>query len=270
MGGSAHVALIVKGIRENGVRASLLIPYSEMGHKLKNTKIKGHFSGVPFCYMNNTTGHSNNKVKAFFQIYQGMVNTGIYLFKRYLKGKRDVVIIGTPNLIKFFPVILVCYIFRIPFYIWAVEKMSFLYKDRGGANRIDYFGFKWAEIILPKIAKGFIVISTALKKYYEDSNKKIKIMLSPILISNKNSNSISKQTENIKEEQQIAINLVEITENSGVFTGKFILMKKTDEGVSGIGVNINDTIIAVYYDQKTADGPPCDVVTSANVTEVKI
>jgi len=83
-------------------------------------------------------------------------------------------------------------------------------------------------------------------------------------------NVVSVIVKNIKEEQQIAINLVEITENSGVFTGKFILMKKTDEGVSGIGVNINDTIIAVYYDQKTADGPPCDVVTLANVTKVKI
>jgi hypothetical protein len=73
--------------------------------------------------------------------------------------------------------------------------------------------------------------------------------------------------KNIKEEEQIAINLVEITKNSGVFTGKFVLMKKTDEVVSGLEVNINDTLVAVYYDEKTVNGTPRDVIASANVTE---
>lgn len=80
-------------------------------------------------------------------------------------------------------------------------------------------------------------------------------------------NVVSVIIKNINEEEQIAINLVEITENSGVFTGKFVLMKRTDELVSGLEGNINDTIVAVYYDKKTVNGTPRDVSASANVTE---
>jgi len=79
---------------------------------------------------------------------------------------------------------------------------------------------------------------------------------------------ISVVIKNINEEQKMVLKLVEVTDNSGVFTRKVLLMKKTNEFVSGLGmmgVNINDSIVAVYYDEKTLDGKARDLVASANI-----
>lgn len=119
----------------------------------------------------------------------------------------------------------------------------------------------------PKPADGMIELDKTEYSIGERANVIVKD--ADMNIDTTERNVVGVIIKNIKEEEQIAINLVENTENSGVFTGKFILMKKTDEFVSGIAVNINDTIIAVYYDEKMVNGTPCDVIASANVTEVK-
>lgn len=119
----------------------------------------------------------------------------------------------------------------------------------------------------PKPADGMIELDK--KEYSIGERANVIVKDADMNIDTTERNVVGVIIKNIKEEEQIAINLVENTENSGVFTGKFILMKKTDEFVSGIAVNINDTIIAMYYDEKTVNGTPCNVVASANVTEVK-
>lgn len=81
--------------------------------------------------------------------------------------------------------------------------------------------------------------------------------------------SIGVIVKSIRGKEHVATNLDEITESSGVFIGRFMLMNKTDEVIPGIGVIINDTITVVYYDEKNVNGMPIDVVTMAKVTGVE-
>jgi len=79
---------------------------------------------------------------------------------------------------------------------------------------------------------------------------------------------VSVVIKNANKGEQIPMDLFEISENSGVFVGKFMLMKETDESIPGIGANINDTISAIYYDKNTVNGTPCVFIALANVTGV--
>src|SRR5215203_1350104 len=46
---SVHVSLLIKGLRQNGLNASLIIPYGQKREALAASKTKyGHYDGVPF------------------------------------------------------------------------------------------------------------------------------------------------------------------------------------------------------------------------------
>ena len=187
MAGSAHAELFVKGLRKNGIKAFLIIPETNLIGNVANVKrMKGHFNGVPYFYMSNHATRSLNPLKKIFETYQGMTNAALLIFRRWLRRKLDVVIIGTPDLLRYFPIVFICYVLKIPIFIWAVEKMSLNVDFTGYRGRLSFFGYKLAENYLAHFANGYIVISTFLKKYYSNNIKDSKIMISPILV---NSNS---------------------------------------------------------------------------------
>lgn len=182
--GSAHAALIVRGLRKNKKKAYLMIPYGGIiGVNTGNERIKGHYGGVPYFYMNKKTTRSSNVIKSFFEIYSGMINSAFFLFKRKLMKKKDVIIIGNPDVSRYFPIIFCCILLRIPFYIWAVERnTSDTWMTKYKSGIIKYLGFKIAETILPRFSSGVMVISTRLRNLYYKYLSKNKIIIYPILV----------------------------------------------------------------------------------------
>lgn len=180
---SAHARLIVKGLRKQGENASLIIPYGQStGSRNGNHRSRGHSDGVPYIYANGTTQRSENQVIRLFQNFKGMMGSARLLYKRRKKKRLDAVIIGTPDTIRYLPVIFTCIILRIPLYIWAVEKMS-LQKDKAALkHHFRYLGHVLTERFLPRFAHGYMVISSLLEQHYRRYLPAAKILKWPILV----------------------------------------------------------------------------------------
>ncbi len=197
MAGSAHARLMVRGFRKNNVNAYLIIPFGIMGEMAGNTKVKGHDKGVPFIYMNGTTKHSKFAIVSFFQVLTGVLNTALLIYKK--RKRLDAVILGTPDFVKYFPIILFLILFRIPFFIWAVEKMTLSTELTGIKGKIRNLGYILSEQILPSFANGILVISNRLKNYYQTYLPARKILLTPVLVDKENENGDYKENAEVYE-----------------------------------------------------------------------
>jgi glycosyltransferase involved in cell wall biosynthesis len=181
--GSAHARLIIKGFRRLGISAFLIIPHGQsIGNHEGNIRLKGRLEGVPFFYLNGTTSRPGNQIIRFIQDYIGMVKGARLLVKRRKRRRLDAVIIGTPDFIRYFPVIFTCILFKIPMFIWAVEKMTLKKDQIDIKHRIRCLGYSLSERVLPRFASGYMVISTLLLNYYRKYLSPEKIMLWPILV----------------------------------------------------------------------------------------
>ncbi len=181
--GSQHSALIARGLRENGARCHLIIPHgSVLGAYLKERKLKGHFDGVPYFYMNGKTTQSDGLLQYILESYRGMFATSKLIVGRLRKKQIDAVIIANPDAIEFLPVILTCMIFRVPIFLLIGERMT-ITKDRFSfRHKLRKLGFFLSETAVPRLANGIIVISSALEQYYRSRFPAIRTILSPILI----------------------------------------------------------------------------------------
>lgn len=181
--GSQHARLMVKGLRENGENAGLVIPHPlAIGSNSHNPRPKGHDRGVPFLHLSGAADRSGNPVWRFFQNYRGVLKTTRFIRRRHKRHKLEAVILGTPDLLKFFPIVFTCIFSKIPLFIWAVEKMT-LEEGTGGLHGVfKRLGHGLSERILPRFAAGYIVISSHLKKHYRRYLQEPQVMVSPILI----------------------------------------------------------------------------------------
>ena len=179
MASTAHTRLMIKGLRENNVRAVLLIPYGDMGSR-NNTRLKGHFDGVPFLYLNKTTARPRNLFLSSFQILRGMLAASLSLVRN--RKKIDAVIIDTPDFIKYLPVFVVIYFLGIPLFVWSVEKMSAIKQGSALRGVFSKIGAELSEAVLPRIASGYIVISSYLREFYSKRIDQDRILVSPILV----------------------------------------------------------------------------------------
>lgn len=186
---SSHSKLIIKGLRENNSKATLIIPYGDMGSE-RNTRIRGHIDGVPFFYLNKTTKRSRNLFISFFQIIFGMINTSFVIMK--YKKKLNSIIIYSPDYIKYYLVFIIIRLFKIPLFIWEVEKPSSIINSNFLRRMISKWSAYRSENYLPKIASGYIVISSYLKEFYSKYTDPDKILLSPILVNNNFNININK------------------------------------------------------------------------------
>lgn len=121
MASTAHVSLMVKGLRGNGVSSFLLIPagkYTGGGRKVKLKK--GRFGGVPFLFMNENHTSTRN----LFALSRQIISPGIFLLKRKIRKRNDVIIVYAHSFIKYAAIYAVCRVFRIPLFPWHVEKRS--------------------------------------------------------------------------------------------------------------------------------------------------
>jgi glycosyltransferase involved in cell wall biosynthesis len=184
--GSAHVGLIVKGLRKHGVQASLVIPYGHSRWDLANSvRFSGHHGGVPYIYMDGKTPLSNRSITKVLNHIIGIINT-ILLIHRNTRGgnKLDAIIFTNgPSLLRLFPILTICSLCKIPMFFWEVERRSIALDDYGFKGIVRRAEYKLSENLLPKYAKGYIVISSFLKNYYSTHLKPEKILLSPILVN---------------------------------------------------------------------------------------
>ncbi len=191
MAGSAHVALMIRGFRKNNIKANLIIPFGIMGEMAGNIKIRGHDNGVPFIYMNGTTKYSRITFLAFFQILIGVMNTALIIYKN--RKKLDAVIIGTPDFLKYLPIIISLLLSNVPFFVWAAEKMTSSSELTGLKGNMRKLGYRLSEHVLPKFANGILVISRRLKDYYQKYLPAERILLTPILVDKEDEEGYDKE-----------------------------------------------------------------------------
>jgi hypothetical protein len=111
---SVHVSLVMKGLRENGENAFLIIPYGNKREILSSNKKKyGHHDGIPYCFVRK---HADSKKSSrFFDVLIGVFNTALLIYRRKKKKKIDAVIVGgIPDILKQGPIIFICALCNIP------------------------------------------------------------------------------------------------------------------------------------------------------------
>lgn len=196
MATTAHCHLIVKGIIENNESSFLMIPFgSSNTTEHSKFKSKGRYENVPFFFMNKTTGLPLEKRNRFMM--KGMFKSAIFLVKRKFHKKEDKVILYAPDFIQYFPILICCFLFRIPFFVWQIEKMSSSTEFRKKKGRVRKWSACMAEKQLPRIAKGMIVISSNLKEYYKGIIEAENILVSPILVNPNSKTKISQDETNL-------------------------------------------------------------------------
>jgi len=180
---SAHTHLIIKGLRQNQADAALIIPHGESWGGMKNKQLQGRYDGVPFVFMSRSTDRSRHKLRRTQETLSTMRKTARFLRTRYKSGKLDAVILATPDFFKLLPVITTCLLGKIPFFIWSVERMS-LNRDKQGPTAIlRHISYLIAERILPRFAKGCIILSPYLSKYYLKYIRSSSLIISPNLVA---------------------------------------------------------------------------------------
>ncbi len=246
MAGSAQARLVVRGFRKNNVKASLIIPFGIMGELAGNTRIKGHYKGVPFIYMNGTTKHSQFAFLSVFQVLIGVINTALFIYKN--RKRLDAVILGTPDFIKYFPIIIPLLLFKVPFFILAVEKMTLSLELSGFRGKIRRVGYILGEQVLPTFSNGMLVISKRLKDYYQKYLPAERILLTSILVD--------------REDEEI--NNKTYGDNSGIFTTyknkRIILYSGTFSKKDGVPY-----LIDAFYEVQKKYGDVYFILTGSSI-----
>ena len=197
---SVHVSLVMKGLRENNENAFLIVPYGRKREALSSNKKKfGHYNGIPYYFVRQNK--PAKKIIRFLDIFIGVFNTAVLIYKRNKKKKVDAVILGgIVDIIRDSPVIITCALLRVPLYFWLVEKASLNEDYEGIPGFFNCQSQKLSERFLHRFSSGVIVISSLLKKHYLKYLPESKILINPILVSDDTHKNIDfKSLEQVKE-----------------------------------------------------------------------
>lgn len=180
---SQRASLIVKGLRVHGNKAFLIIPHgSFIGNAGLIKHHMGYFNKVPYIYANKSTTRSEKILISAFDTVLGLFNSCILIYKRWHKKKVDAIILYSPDSIKYLPIICLSLMLRIPLFVEMCEMMTIGLNGHDLKTKIRKLGFYLSERFLPKLANGYIVISSGLKEYYEKMMSPERLFLLPILI----------------------------------------------------------------------------------------
>ncbi len=218
---SVHVSLLMQGLRENNENAFLIIPYGSKREVLSSKKKKyGHFDGIPYYFVKESK--NIKKSFRFLDNFFGVIKTAALIRSRRKHKKLDAVILGgIVDIIRDAPIILTCALLKIPIYFWLVEKASLSEDYHGIAGYFNYKSQQLSERVLPKFAAGVIVISSSLKKHYLKYLPESKILINPILVSEKSHKNIDTYSfDNVKEKLAAAFKDKRILVYSGSFGEK--------------------------------------------------
>ncbi len=190
MAATAHIMLMAKGLIKNNVYVLLAIPSKSFnGSDPSYPKDEGVFDSIPYKFFNN---HGESTDSFSLKSLKNNIDIAKFLKKRKKQGYKDIIVSYSNNFLKYFPIFLTCYYYKIPLFPWEVEKRISYKDNRNIKQRLHYIGYKISDIILPKISTGFIVISSFLQKYYSTKINTDKIHISPILIDENDSKNIIK------------------------------------------------------------------------------
>jgi len=177
-----RASLIVKGLRAVEVRAVLAIPHaSRTGNVANNKRTVGKGRDVPFAYLSGHTLRPKNPFLAVLDSLRGMLAGCALLLRRKLKGKVDAVILYSPDTIEYLPIILFSLLLRIPLFIEICEMMT-ASTDSNWKVSFRKIGYYLTERLLPRLAHGYVVISTKLQEHYWKMMSGECIHLMPILV----------------------------------------------------------------------------------------
>lgn len=192
---SMHVNLLMKGLVENSSKALLIIPYGQKRESLAlNRANYGRYDGVPFYIVKNS--RQKNKIYTLLDKFLSILFTSFLVYKQNRKKKIDGLIIGgMPDLIRDAPLIILCKLCNIPLYPWFVEKMSLSQDYNGIVGFLNRQSQKLTEKCIAKVSSGIIVISTLLQEHYAKYLPQHRVLLSPILVQDKNSYECSHNTD---------------------------------------------------------------------------
>lgn len=179
---AALARLAVKGLRENGSTACLLVPHaSQLGEDAGNERAIGHSDGVPYLYANGRTNRPRSVLGALADSIKGMLVTATVIIRRRRVSEPQAVVLYTPDALEFLPLILVCLFCGVPLFVWTTELMSAA-KSNSWKHGIRKVGHILTERVLPRFAHGYIVISTRLQAHYQQYIRKESILHVPILM----------------------------------------------------------------------------------------
>lgn len=258
---SAHVSLLMQGLRKSAGIGFLVIPYGRKREALSAAKKKyGHFESIPYFFVRDSK--EIKKGFRFLDNFIAVIKTAALIYKRKKQKKLDAVILGgIVDIIRDLPIIISCTLFRIPIYFWLVEKASLNEDYRGIPGYFNYKSQQLSEKILPKISSGVIVISESLKKHYLRYLPESKILISPILVSEESYKSVSRQSfETVKEKIKKSLEGKRLLVYSGSFgekDGIFYLIDAFAEVVK----KYPDTVFVMTG--KSYDAVLMDRITSA-------
>lgn len=171
---------VAKGMIETGSEVKVVCTKpTEIATKVRNKEPEGMFEDVPFVYSSNITIRENNPVKRLYRYYYGRINSLRLIIKENKKNKVDVVFSSYRGL----------FISVLVFILSRVYKIKLLHER----SEYPFLGYSSSSIeklklliyqrMVCKLFDGFIIITHALKVYFEELGKKrAKYFILPILV----------------------------------------------------------------------------------------
>jgi|SRR5271157_660687 len=185
---SSRVRLIAKGLREAGNSvAILLIHASVAGSVVENHGVSGEIHGIPFLYASGSTVRPKRVLAILKDTAKGIYKALTFLRHENRCSKVDLVILYTPDLFRYGPIIVLCRVLGVPIFFEACEIMSLSAGPTSYRQMISKFGYRLMENLIPSQAAGVLAISRRVSEYYMlKGMKQDRLFRLPILVDTDN------------------------------------------------------------------------------------
>lgn len=180
MASTACITLMAKGLINNGADLSL-ISFSQ-GFNLRDTKHdinQGVYDDIPYEFYNR---NATNGESISFNTFKNVSEFSRKLIERKKNGHNDLVIVYGVNYFHYLPLFKAISKHSLNFVAWEVEKRLSSKPQLNVKSYISYLGWLLGERFIKKNAKGIIVISSHLKKYFSQFIEDDRVFLAPIMV----------------------------------------------------------------------------------------
>ena len=181
---TSRIKLISKCLTEAGNNITLAILNAESKSLLSgNETAKGVHDGIEYIYLSNKTVRPSDFIGSLIDTLRGILFSPIFLYTKATRCRIDAIILYTPNLINCSFCIAFSKLYRIPIFVELCEIQSKSENEQTFKQKIMSIGYLLAETFIPRIANGFIVISTKIRDFYVNKGvQKSHIFLLPIIV----------------------------------------------------------------------------------------
>ena len=167
---SQRLYLLAKLLNEGSFDTSLCIlhPVSKVPLKENNTTA-GEWGGVKFTYLSGSIVRPTAAVAVLLDTLRGILKS-LFLIASRAQDRPDVLVLYTPNFMKYIIPMIVAKLLRIPIIVEICEIFSYSTdsKEVGILRRIANSGESLMEKLIPVMSVGQLVISKRIRQYYEN------------------------------------------------------------------------------------------------------